>query len=84
MSSAPNWIKQLNKNDIFVLVFPSINKTFLAEVIENNPVKDESVYFGTITVNYKINDSLRQDDLLYDDYSIDSSNKNSWYAQILM
>ncbi len=84
MSNTPNWIKQLNKNDVFMLVFPSINKSVLAEVIENSPVLDESTYFGIITVNYNSNNFVSQDDLLYDDYSEDSTNKNSWYGQILM
>lgn len=84
MSNTPTWIKQLQKDDVFILTFPSINKAVLAEVIENCPSKDESVYFGTITVNYKMNSVANSDDLLYDDFSNDPNNKNSWYAHLLM
>lgn len=84
MNSIPDWIKKLSKGDNFILSFPHSQKTVLAEVIENSPTTEESLYFGTITVNYKVNNFAKQDDLLYDDYSKESDNQNNWCAYIVI
>lgn len=75
----PEWIEALKKGDFLVVVFPYTADTVFAEVVENNPSHD-IMYFGTITVNYTINNFAKQEDLLYDDYSKDPNQYDSWYA----
>lgn len=78
-TKVPEWVEALNKGDFLVVVFPYTAETVFAEVVENNPTKD-LMYFGTITVNYTINNFTKQDDLLYDDYSKEAECYDSWYA----
>lgn len=79
-SNHPEWIETLKQGDHMVVVFPYTGDSVFAEVIENNPTSYDSMYFGTITINYKINNFARQEDLLYDDYSKDSEFRDNWYA----
>jgi hypothetical protein len=78
-NEVPDWVESLKKGDFLVIVFPYTGETAFAEVIENNPEMD-IMYFGTITVNYTINNFTRQIDLLYDDYSRKAERYDSWYA----
>jgi uncharacterized membrane protein (UPF0182 family) len=79
-SEVPDWVEALKKGDFLVIVFPYTGETVFAEVIENGPAEDPHIYFGTITINYTIKNFTRQVDLLYDDYSKDGNNYDSWYA----
>lgn len=79
-NKVPDWIETLKQGDYLVIVFPYYGDTVFAEVIENNPTSFDSMYFGTITVNYTINNFAKQDDLLYDDYSNDGDIRDSWHA----
>jgi len=80
MNKVPDWVETLKQGDFMVVVFPYTGDTVFAEVIENNPALFDSMYFGTITINYKINNFARQDDLLYDDYSKECDYRDNWYA----
>lgn len=80
MSNIPEWIEQLKQGEFLIIVFPYTGDTVYAEVLENNPKSTNSIYFGTITVQYTINKLTRQDDLLYDDYSKESNTHDSWHA----
>jgi hypothetical protein len=79
-SKVPDWIESLRQGDFLVVVFPYHAETVYAEVIENCPTSFDSMYFGTLTVNYTVNKNKRQDDLLYDDYSKEAEHQDSWYA----
>lgn len=80
MNNVPEWIQNLKKGEHLVLVFPYSTDTVFAEVIENCPASVDGMYFGTLTVNYTLNKSNRQDDLLYDDYSKTPEHQDNWYA----
>lgn len=79
-NKVPEWIEILKKGDFFVVVFPYYGDAVFAEVVENNPTSFDSMYFGTITINYTINNFAKQDDLLYDDYSKEGDHRDNWYA----
>lgn len=76
----PEWVEKLKQGDFLVIVFPYTGDTVYAKVIENNPTPADSIYFGTITVNYSINNSSKHEDLLYDDYSKEPENFDNWHA----
>lgn len=80
MNKVPEWIETLKQGDFLVVVFPHSSETVFAEVIENCPSAFDSMYFGTLTVNYVLHKSPRQDDLLYDDYSKNAEHQDNWYA----
>jgi hypothetical protein len=80
MNKVPDWVETLKQGDFMVVIFPYTGDTVFAEVIENSPSSYDSMYFGTITINYKINNFARQDDLLYDDYSKECDHRDNWYA----
>ena len=80
MSNIPSWIEELQQGDFLVIVFPYSGDTVYAEVVENSPKTMNSMYFGTITINYTINKIKKQEDLLYDDYSKEPSHYDNWYA----
>ena len=79
-TKVPEWIESLKQGDFLVVVFPYTGETVFAEVIENNPTAYDSMYFGTITINYSINNFTKQDDLLYDDYSKEPDFRDNWHA----
>ncbi len=79
-SNIPTWIEELKQGDFLVIVFVNTGDTVYAEVMENNPKSLDSMYFGTITVKYTLNKVAKQEDLLYDDYSKDSTYQDGWYA----
>lgn len=76
----PDWIENLQKGDQLVVVFPATGSIIFAGVIENYPRNHNSIYFGSITIEYTWNNVACQDDLLYDDYSNEPDNQNNWFA----
>ena len=78
-SEIPYWIHELAPGDGMVVCFPYTGSTVYAEILENCPSGNSSL-FGTITIKYMMNNVAREEDLLYDDYSKDSVQQSNWYA----
>jgi hypothetical protein len=81
MNKAPDWVKNLTQGDTLIVIFPYTGHSLLCEVVYNNPTLENSLYFGTIAVKYTYKDRVNEEDLLYDNYSVESEYIENWYAQ---
>lgn len=75
----PQWVTELRTGDEIVVVFPYTGNSVFAHILTNYPNPDKGAY-GTLTIRYTWNGLVREEDLLYDDYSKSIESQNYWYA----
>lgn len=80
MNSVPSWVCDLKPDDELIIVFSFTGNTLYATVLENDPRDKNSASFGILTVRYMYNNLVKEEDLLYDDYTKDTSYQHGWHA----
>lgn len=70
----PQWILELKQHDELLLYFPFTGNSAWAEFLSNN------AFLGEIEVQYIWKNKVKHDTLSYDNYTLDCSSYENWYA----